>query len=151
MIFTREQIDMAIMFWTRVSVKPKQIAGCPGDPGVRTIEAVGKMTSDKWLPGQREGFAAALQTGLEAVERSKYLTYHVVSVDYDPDQLLREAMVAAGVSCRGYGFSLMGLLPSKTRMFLCDDGSVDVAYGYADEVKLISVVEMDDYLKSIGH
>jgi hypothetical protein len=139
MIFTREQIDMAIMFWTRVSVKPKQIAGCPGDPGVRTIEAVGKMTSDKWLPGQREGFAAALQTGLEAVERSKYLTYHVVS------------MVAAGVSCRGYGFSLMGLLPSKTRMFLCDDGSVDVAYGYADEVKLISVVEMDDYLKSIGH
>lgn len=74
---------------------------------------------------QIEAFRLALRRGLESDAAAS-----CVAVDYGPDPILGNALEAAQIPDRS-------TLPIKTVMWIHDDGSVRVKYGYGAEIQEI--------------
>lgn len=151
MSFTTTQIDMAVLFWTRVLPHPKQQMDRPTgngyvrEPHAGLCEAMLGMVGGKSTEKQIAAFGEALRSSLQAVpERT---SVYFLGTDYHPDQILADALVAAGIS------DGMGTLPIKTRMWLAVNGKgVDVAYGSGAKQRHCNTIEeMDSYLKAEGH
>jgi hypothetical protein len=77
---------------------------------------------------KREAFKAALRQ-LFCEEWLLETPRVRLAVDYDPQGALFDAVIAAGVPCRGYMFSATGILPTKTWMRIALD-DIEVREGY---------------------
>jgi hypothetical protein len=77
---------------------------------------------------QIERFTSAL---VENLETANQRDRQCLGVDYHPDRVLEEALVTVGITAN------MGTLPIKTMMWLRDDGSVAVRYGYGADIEVI--------------
>ncbi len=86
------------------------------------------INKPKVTPEQIERFRAILIEKLATADRWARQT---IGVDYHPDQISADSLDAAGIT------SAMGTLPIKTCMWLNDDGTVRVRYGYGSEVQTI--------------
>jgi hypothetical protein len=145
MPFSEAQINMVVDFWTRVSCNPKQQMDRPGnaDPTALMASMLLAMQGDRW-GGRRDDFAASLKTLLLAAPGDRTLC---VATDYHPDQLLAEAVWAAGVE-----HVSMGMLPIKTTTWLIPNGTVDVRYGYGADIQhFATMAQMDQWLTEQGH
>lgn len=77
---------------------------------------------------KREAFRASLEKRIvEALsENPRFLR---LECDYDPFDMLLDAVRDSGIDCRGWLFSGDGVLPCKTRMRI-KDGVIEVREGY---------------------
>ncbi len=73
------------------------------------------MAADWWTERLRQGDKEAFRTRLtELIDAQLEKRAMVsVSVDYDPDTTLIDALKAAGVECRGFLFSADDIFPRK--------------------------------------
>lgn len=85
--------------------------------------------TDRLQSGDKEAFRAKLMQvcGESTPENEARFS---LGCDYDPDQLLLEAVHAAGLECSGNMWSARGILPMKTRSVIDKEG-VRVREGYA--------------------
>lgn len=60
-----------------------------------------------------------------------------LDVDYDPFDVLLEAVRATGIECRGMMFSAQGLFPSKTRTMVRRDVTFEVCEGYGAMERIV--------------
>lgn len=108
------------------------------------VDVIVGWWSDRFqIEDKREAFANALRSLVATVledpgslgHRANYdpaSNSFYLQVDYDPWDLLLDAVQAAGIERYGYGygFSAEGILPFKTRMHVSPD-SIMVCEGYA--------------------
>ena len=81
----------------------------------------------QWLPSEkRQAFVDAVLGGLSLDGEA------MLHNDYDPDDILLEAIREAGIPCRGYMFSGTDLgLPAKTYTRRSESGRITLKWGYA--------------------
>lgn len=83
-----------------------------------------------------------LETNQSESERT-YLAEHPdclerhCDVDYDPCDVMVEALSDVGIPCRGFLYSAKDIFPYKTRMWIRADGRVEVACGYAADREVL--------------
>ena len=105
------------------------------------VNAVVKWWAERWIPdATREAFRAALRMRLEAFECDvpDPALGHLLQLDcdYDPKDVLLEAVRDTGAECRGFMFSAKGLLPYKHNVTIwADRAEAKAGYG-ADWVTL---------------
>lgn len=81
---------------------------------MKAAEMAAQWWADRLQTGDRERFRAVLQAKIEMGLR---LTAPVVlSVDYDPQDLMFDALREAGIGCSGRFFSADGIFPRKTML-----------------------------------
>lgn len=80
---------------------------------------------------KRNDFKASLLKVLNANPK-----WHELYCDYDPQDLLLDAVRGAEIECRGSMFSADGMLPRKTGLFQ-RDGKIESKEGYGAERKVI--------------
>lgn len=131
---SQTQIDAAVTWWAARLVSCKQSglsAEERADPANRAYE-FGEMlmtlNRPKITPTQIDTFAESLRTRLAVADP---WTARTLGVDYGPDPILADALTDAGIPDH------TGMLPIKTVMWLRDDGSVAVRYGYAAPIETI--------------
>lgn len=66
----------------------------------------------------------------------------ILRVEYDPDDILLEALHEVGIKCRGVLFSAKGIFPAKTTMKIREQVRVKEGYG-ADFTPLAGQDEPD--------
>lgn len=84
----------------------------------------------------REELERRLVTG-EVDDRDRREAGIFLEVDYDPRGTLLEIVRWLGIKCCGFLCSADGILPRKRRMWICNDGSVEVQDGRVSPVWLV--------------
>jgi hypothetical protein len=86
------------------------------------IERTAKLAAEWWANLLEQGDKAAFQAHLQAriADRLRERGKCIVECDYDPKDILLEAVRAAGVECLGIRFSADGILPRKTETFITE-------------------------------
>jgi hypothetical protein len=67
--------------------------------------------TDRLMMGDKDAFRSFLERAVAAQLQERMFVH--VECDYDPRDILLDAVRAAGVECRGMLFSARGILPSK--------------------------------------
>ncbi len=106
-----------------VICQPKFDNGDTSRMGCTTSMLAGMLVKDVG-ESQKEKFKQELSRILMTKTHVKY-----VQVDYDPDSTLAEALHKSEISFSN--------APWKTRMWLDEDGSVKVRYGYGAEIQTL--------------
>lgn len=134
-----EQIAAAAQWWADRLVSCKQSGLSEEerrDPGNRAYEfgeLLMKLGKPTVIPEQIDLFRLAL---ISNIERAHPYEQHCISVDYHPDRVLEDALMSAQIP-------VANAMPIKTTMWLRDDGTVAVRYGYGAPVETIYGAQPD--------
>jgi len=131
---TREQITAAAEWWAarlqncRNSGLSAEERADPSNRQYQFAEVLMQAGRPIVADAQVSAFRDALARRLEQASPGEQRT---IGVDYGCDPVLGDALTEAGIPNR------TGTLPIKTMMWLRDDGTVAVRYGYGAEVQVI--------------
>jgi hypothetical protein len=131
---TEEQVTKAVDYWAA------RVNGLTPDNGERANLGKDASTASLWMgmlfkkptPEQLAAFRARLREVLSSPGCWRtYLFDHqqYLSVDYDPNYILREIAKETGICVHNF--------PFKTRMYFDEDGKVRVSEGYGADCKEI--------------
>ena len=131
---THEQIVAAAQWWTdrltdcRNSGLSATERREPENTAYQFAEVLMDLGRPHVTAEQVDAFRLALMNGIAHASPYEQRQLHV---DYDCDRVLSEALAVAGIPER------TGMLPIKTDMWLNEDGTVAVRYGYGANVQMI--------------
>jgi hypothetical protein len=106
---------------------------------IATAKAAAKWWGERLKAGDRKAFEASLTTSIFL--RLEISGGCLLTCDYDPWDILLDAVRDAGIECRGFGFSARGILPLKHETIV-RSGSIEPKEGYANwTAKIVVAVE----------
>lgn len=124
---TNEQIEKAVTWWADQVAKPTFSAlsdeerAQPENRAMQFAEFLAGMSVEPVTQGKREKFIKALRSEIKLNEKTTHWGI-ILSVDYGPCMMLRDAAKSAGISEDNF--------PWKTTMWIMEDGRVLVRLGY---------------------
>lgn len=98
---------------------------------MKVPEDVDRKVAQWWADRLGDKYEDKREEFQEELYRRLYsIPWTRISVDYDPDPILRGALNAVGIECSGVMFSARDILPGKTTVLKRAGGTVETKEGY---------------------